>query len=161
MRNRSQQRSSARRLHLEHLEDRLTPTTFLVTSAGNFGLHTLRNELDGLTGPGPDTITFAPALAGATIDLSTADDSSIGPSALVISTDVTIEGSGQTITLASGAAAMRLFTVTPTGKLTLEDVTLSGGIARGGAGGRPRGAGRRASAGRSTTRAPSRSSAAR
>ena len=43
---------------------------------------------------GPQTITFDPSLDGSTIDLSIDGDDTFGPSALAISTDITIDGSG-------------------------------------------------------------------
>src|ERR1700730_6432583 len=70
------------------------------TTPGN-GLVTLREAIaaantDGVTdlgqtGSGADTIVFAPSLAGATIELSTAANSTFGPSALSITSDITID----------------------------------------------------------------------
>src|SRR5581483_5863 len=56
-----------------------------------------------------------------------------GPSALVVTTPVTIQGTGETIARQS-ADAFRLFQVPATGALTLQNLTLTGGLARGAAG---------------------------
>ena len=87
---------------------------------------------------GPATlITFAPALSGQTIALTTAHDSAAGPSGLGVTSDITIAGLAGGITIARGDAAptMRLFYVAPTGSLTLRRLTLHGGVARGANGG--------------------------
>ncbi len=114
-----------------------------VTTTADSGAGSLRAEItQAISDTSPDTIVFAANLADATISLSTIGDTSIGPSAFLITNNqVTIQGTRQTITLASGTPAMRLFAVTPTGNLTLEDLTLSNGIAQGGAGGAGEGGG--------------------
>src|SRR5262245_16284152 len=74
------------------------------STAGN-GLVTLREAIyaaehdtatdTGETGSGPDVIVFAPALTAtsdATITLGTVGDTTFGPAAFGISTDVTIAG---------------------------------------------------------------------
>ncbi len=80
-------------------------------------------------------ITFSPSLAGQTISLSTVGDTTFGPSALVVSTPVTIRGlsgnSGVTIARNNSIARLRLFYVSPSGDLTLEKLTLSNGRALG------------------------------
>ena len=113
---------------------------FVVTSTDDSGPGTLREAVGNANAAaGPDTITFAPALAGQTIDLSTAGDSSLGASALAVTSETTIEGptgnDGVTIARADSAPNMRLFLVTQSGDLTLRNLTLSGGLARGGNGG--------------------------
>jgi CSLREA domain-containing protein len=84
---------------------------------------------------GADTISFDAALRDQTIRLAVVGDGTAGPSALSISSAVVIEGltgrGGVTIARAAGATNMRLFIVTGTGSLTLRDVTLRGGLARG------------------------------
>ena len=93
------------RLGLEHLEDRTTPTTFTVSNANDSGPGSLRSEIALATADGQqDTIDFAPSLAGSTIDLSTVGNTSVGPSAFLVSTAITIEGTGQTIARSAGAA---------------------------------------------------------
>ena len=78
-------------------------------------------------------------LTDGTITL-TIDDPSVanvyGPTAFVIDgATITIDGSGHPGLVLSGGGAMRLFAVTSTGSLTLEDLTVTGGLAQGGAGG--------------------------
>lgn len=144
------------RLGIEALEDRTVPALITVTSlADNVvddGQVTLREAIeaansdtsvDGSTsGSGADTIVFAPALFSsgpATINLSVVGDTTVGPSAFHISSALSILGpsgsSGLTITRAGDAPTMRLFTVGATGDLALQNLTLSGGAALGGAGG--------------------------
>ena len=77
--------------------------------------------------PGSPTITFAPSLAGETIDLTTVGDTTVGSSALAIAGTVVIDGStapGLTITQ-SGVGP--IFYVSATGDLTMQDLTISGG----------------------------------
>ena len=64
-------------------------------------------------------------------------DNSVGPSAFLVNSPVVIDGpSGNSgIALAVAGTTMRLFDVTSTGNLTLQDLTLSGGSAQGFAGG--------------------------
>src|SRR5689334_2286007 len=71
------------------------------TIAGN-GLVTLREAVAaansdgttdlGQTGSGADIIVFQPSLAGGTIDLSIAGNNTFGPTALAITSDITIDG---------------------------------------------------------------------
>ena len=95
--------------------------------------------------PDADTITFAPILVvggDATVSLTTslgdAATGGYGPSAFMITTDITIQGpSGDNgITITRGSGTFRLFLVTDAGSLALEDVTLSNGYATGYNGGR-------------------------
>lgn len=121
------------------------------TQAAN-GLVTLREailaaESDGgtdlgETGSGADTIVFAPSLTAtgdATIALTTVGDTRFGPAAFAITTEVTIQGSsgGRGITLLRDGAVPKLrhFNVAAGGALTLENLTLKDGLARGGNGG--------------------------
>ncbi len=144
----------------EQLEDRSLLSSITVTSlADNMdvdGVVTLREAIqaaetdmsvDGSTaGSGADTITFAPSLftgGDQTISLSLFDTgldaTEFGATAFIISTDITIEGptgdNGLTIERNSGAANFRLFHVQASGDLTLDSLTLSGGVAQGGNGG--------------------------
>jgi fibronectin-binding autotransporter adhesin len=87
---------------------------------------TLREALNAATAhPGSDTISFAPALSGQTIILG---------STLTIDSDVTIDGSGQPITL-SGNNAVRVFSVNTGVTAALSDLTVANGNAGGGNGG--------------------------
>jgi hypothetical protein len=84
------------------------------------------------------TISLDSSLNGSTLTLSTVGDSIVGPSAFQINSEVVIDGpsgnSGITLAVAAGTT-MRLFDVTNTGSLTLQNLTLSGGTAQGGHGG--------------------------
>ncbi|HSP16686.1 MAG TPA: choice-of-anchor Q domain-containing protein [Thermoanaerobaculia bacterium] len=113
------------------------------TTPGN-GLVTLREAVaaanaDGLTdlgqtGSGADSIVFDPSLAGATIELSTSGNSTFGPTALSITTDVTIDGAAApllTISRNAGVSRLRLFYVTSGGTLRLRNITLANGVAAG------------------------------
>jgi hypothetical protein len=86
---------------------------------------------------GANTILFDPKLVAkgpASIDLSTIGDFTAGPSALAVTSTMLIVGplgaNGITIDRSS-PSDFRLFYVSPTGNLTLQNLTLSGGIARG------------------------------
>lgn len=82
-----------------------------------------------------NTITFAAAIAGGTIHVSIIGDTSLGPTAFLVSTPITIDGltNSQRISIVrdNATSAMRLFTVASAGNLTLENITLSGGLAQG------------------------------
>ncbi len=133
------------RLHprVERLEDRCTPATFTVTSLADAGAGSLRAaialaEADAVA----DTLVFDPTIRGGTINLTTFDTGldplEFGPSAFNITTPVTIQGTGETIRRDPTAAAFRLFAVlangATVGQLTLSDLELAGGLARGGNG---------------------------
>ncbi|OWK39106.1 beta strand repeat-containing protein [Fimbriiglobus ruber] len=78
---------------------------------------------------GPYTITLAP---GTTFDLTVPDNSTDSTNGLpVITGDLTIVGNGDTIERTTGSAAFRLFDVAGGGSLTLDSLTLSGGLAQG------------------------------
>ncbi len=90
--------------------------------------------VDGATGSGADTIEFYPGLfssGNVSIDLSLVGDSTVGSSALSITSEITIQGptgsNGLTIARAGGASEMRLFLVSNSGNLTLSDLTITGG----------------------------------
>jgi hypothetical protein len=127
------------RLGVEMLEDRTAPATFTVVNTADAGTGSLRQAIldanNEAVNPGPDTIVFAASLAGQTIGLTTVGDTSFGPSALGITSTITIQGltsgGGITISRGAGAPAMRLFTVATGGSLTLNDLTLTGGRAIG------------------------------
>jgi hypothetical protein len=79
------------------------------------------------------TITFDSSLDGSTLTLSTVGDVSAGPSALLVESQVRIEGptGNNGITLSAAGTTMRLFDVTSTGNLTLQNLTLRSGTAQG------------------------------
>src|SRR5262245_40008367 len=118
---------------MDALEDRTVPAPLVVTTTADSGTGSLRAAITlAEVLPDPDVIVFDPAVAGKTIALSTVGDTSIGPSGLYVSTPITIEGTGETITRATGAATFRLFAVDELGALTLRNLTLTGGLAQGG-----------------------------
>jgi cysteine-rich repeat protein len=116
------------------------------------GLVTLREallaaEADGTTdlgesGSGADVVVFDPALVAAgdaEIELATVGDTQFGPSAFLVTTDITIQGpsGGRGITLRRNAGVTRLrhFSIAASGRLALENLTLADGVALGGSGG--------------------------
>ncbi len=123
---------------VERLEDRVVMSTFTVTSTADSGPNTLRQAiLDAAVDGEADTIVFDSNLAGQTITLTTSDaDTDYGPTGVVIDDDnITIDGSDAPGLTISGDTVQRVFAVTGTGTLTLEDITLTGGWAQGGNGG--------------------------
>ena len=79
---------------------------------------------------GPQTITFAPALAGQTISLNAGWTNASDASALRVTNAITLNGptNAPGITLAVAPAAQkRHFLIEPGAALTLQDLTLSGG----------------------------------
>ena len=96
---------------------------------------------------GSDQIVFDPSLFASgpqTVNLTVIGDTSAGPSGLQINNnaDITITGptGGNGLTVSNGLTItttdlMRLFDVTPGASLTLQNLTLSNGTAKGGAGG--------------------------
>ena len=95
---------------------------------------TLRGEILDATNNGGGTITFS-LPKHSTIVLTTTGDTSAGPSALGITTTITIDGSGAPGLVLSGNNAQRIFMVASTGTLTLTNLTLSSGFAGGQSGG--------------------------
>lgn len=94
-----------------------------------------------MSGTGNDTIQFDNSIDGGEINLTTfVNDGAVGPTAFRDFENTTLVIDGQTglsrgITIArSSATAFRLFYVAPTGNLTLQRLTLGGGLARGGNG---------------------------
>jgi CSLREA domain-containing protein len=149
---------------VETLECRTVPATITVTTLGDLAvgnnLVSLREAIqaansdtsvDGSTaGSGADTIVFDPSLfatADGTIQISQfdtgLDSGEIGPTAFTISSEITIIGpavqatygtNGVTISRSS-SSNFRLFTVTGTGNLTLDTLTIANGSAFGFQGG--------------------------
>jgi CSLREA domain-containing protein len=127
-----------------HAAGLITITSSADTTGGD-GVCTLREAItnanndaatygDCAGGSGADTLTFAPALAGSVISLATIGDTTLGPTALGVTSNITILGDaneGITIERNSSAAEMRLFYVSPGAALTLKYLTLQGGLARG------------------------------
>jgi uncharacterized repeat protein (TIGR01451 family) len=118
-------RASVRRVRLclEALEGR----TLLSNPATTGELITAIQNANNNPGT-PTTITLA---ANTTFDFTSANNSTNGANALpVITANITIVGNGDTLER-SGTAAFRLFDVASGGSLTLEDLTLTGGLAQG------------------------------
>ena len=82
---------------------------------------------------GSQTVTFAPALSGQTITLSTVGDPTAGPSAFGITQNLTVDAGGNQITIARNpAVTMRLFYVAPGASLTLLNLTVQNFLHKGG-----------------------------
>jgi Right handed beta helix region len=78
-------------------------------------------------GSGTDTLVLEPP--GSTVTLTHVDNTSYGPTGLpVIRSVMTITGQGSTITRAPNAPEFRLLAVKGSGDLTLQEVTLTGGV---------------------------------
>jgi len=141
--SRGVRRNFARRLAFERFEDRRQLTVFTVTSLADAPVDsagdapgTLRQAVfDANQNNNADTIVFAAALDGE-VALSHVGDSSLGPSALNITTPITIDGNaaGVAITRGQFAPVMRLFHVGAGGNLTLKSLTVTGGFAQAAAG---------------------------
>ncbi|MBX9628391.1 MAG: putative Ig domain-containing protein [Gemmataceae bacterium] len=124
------------RLRAEALEDRTTPATFTVTNAADSGPGSLR-EAVGLANADPDADTIVINLP--TLDdvrVVTVGDAADGPSALAVTTPITVQGSGRTI---RGGGSARLFVVRGAGDLTLQNVAVAGYGVTGAAGADGRG----------------------
>lgn len=147
------------KLEMIALEDRCTPATITVTNlldgtATGDGVSLWEAVLSIMKGSkqnddvvvstaygSNDTIVFDAKLAGKTIPVDVADPASdFGPSAFAILKTVTIRGDatqGMTIqrnAQVTSTSNLRLFNVLPTGTLTLQNLTLQDGRARGGDG---------------------------
>ncbi len=114
------------RLAVEVLEDRAVPALF--TPATVSGLIADINAANALQGP--DTITLT---AGATYTLTAVNNRTDGNNGLPVITDasgLTIDGQGATIERsgAAGTPAFRFFEVNFSGSLTLQNLTLQGGL---------------------------------
>lgn len=118
--------------------------TFTVLNTNDSGAGSLREAVaNANASPGADIINFDAALAGGTIALTSNDaNTNFGPTGLVIDNDdITINGEDAPMLSISGNNARRVFAVTSTGTLTLQNITITGGLAKGGDGGTFGGAG--------------------
>src|SRR5262245_17576091 len=117
------------RLRLEPLEDRALPSAY---TAGSFA--DLIADINAANAAGgSNTITLA---AGTTFTLTAVDNTTHGATGLPIiaaNDDLTIAGNGDTITRGngSGTPAFRLLDVAAGASLTLQNLTLQGGLAFG------------------------------
>jgi hypothetical protein len=111
---------------LEALDDRIVPSTLLVTSAADDGTAgTLRAAIT--TAASGDTIQFAPGLARQTITLTQGE--------LAITQSLDIEGLGASQLTISGNNASRVFDITASNaSLTLAGLTISNGLSSYGSG---------------------------
>ena len=130
------------RLRLDRLEDRVTPANYLVTSTAYGVAGSLDAAIIAASTANDSTahITFD-LPKDSTISLAPTDVSSTatyGPTAYYaggVGTSIEIDGSTAPGLTIDGDGNVRLFAVAPGVSLTLEGLTLTGGLARGGAGG--------------------------
>lgn len=128
-------RADAATLRVNSLADNTTPGNGLVTLREAVAAANSDTATDlGDVGSGADTIVFEASLAGGTIELALTGDGGFGPSALAVTSDVTISAAAApslTISRSGAVARLRLFFVAVSGRLRLEDVTLANGLAAG------------------------------
>ena len=108
--------SSARRLQLECLENRLTLSAVVTSSADSMAAGTLRNAIANAAAG--ETITFANNVHS--INLTLGD--------LPISTSLKIEGPGANRLTISGNEASRIFDVVGGTTVTITDLTIANGM---------------------------------
>src|SRR5262249_58122482 len=110
------------RLHVERLEDRWMPSTFLVENLADSGPDSLRQAiLDANASPGADVIDFAPAARDGTITLTSGQ--------LSITDDLTIDGPGADRLAVSGNDASRVFRIGSGVTMDIDDLTITHGRA--------------------------------
>ena len=122
---------------------RIKALSFLQLTVANLndsGPGSLRQAI--LESVSPTSIGFSAGLFSTNsgvVNLVTVGDTTFGPSSFIISNQVSINGpvgsNGVVLARSNSAPAMRLFYVAPGGSLTLKNLTLSNGLAQGGAGG--------------------------
>jgi hypothetical protein len=121
-------RKATARLTVEALEDRLVPTSFTAASVPDLIADINAANAAG----GSNTIVLA---SGARFTLTAADNSTDGPTGLPVvaaNDDLMILGSGNIVerSTASGTPQFRLLDVAAGGSLTLESLTLQGGVSQ-------------------------------
>jgi hypothetical protein len=140
----------ASRLGLERLEDRLVLSNYTVTNVNYSGTGSLGAAITAAINSDDSQAQIDFSVPNnSTIALTAADadpSTTVGPTAYVISGSgvaITIDGSGAPGLTIDGSGAIRVFAVTATASLTLEGLTVSGGLAQGfdGGGGGGGGAG--------------------
>ena len=111
-------------LGVEALEGRVVPATIAVATTADAGPGSLRAAIQQADAdPGPDTITFAPGLAGTIVLASAMPD---------LSNSMTLAGPGASVlTVArntvAGTPAFRIFTVDAGVEASISGLTISGG----------------------------------
>lgn len=115
--------------------------TLTVTNTADSGPGSLRDTI-AMAANG-DEIEFPPSLSGQAITLIIVGDTSAGRSGVRVDTMLRLSGPTGGITITQNAPTiagvppgMRLFLVGPSGNLTIRNVTLAGGLAQGGNGGK-------------------------
>jgi hypothetical protein len=132
MRSSSRRQVSGRRafgrhktlLHLERLDDRTVPSTFLVSNWADSGFGSLRQAIqDANLHPGADDVGFTaiPPPQGSTITLTS------GP--LTITGNLTINGPGAKFLTVSGNHASRVFEITASATASIAGLTVANGTA--------------------------------
>lgn len=148
------QRSASRRVRpgLESLEDRVTPSTTITVNDPTGGMDqaanvtvstfdpnkgiTLRdaiNAANNTSAANPGSSYTIDLPAGKTITFNTVDNTKDGPNALpVITSNITIEGNGDILKVSGATERFFLVSNGPAaGTLTLDNLTLTGGVAQG------------------------------
>jgi hypothetical protein len=103
---------------LDLLEDRTVLSVLTVLNTADSGAGSLRDTL--AAAQSGDTIVFDPSLAHETITLSS------GP--LALTSNLTIDGLGADLLAISGNNASQLFTLNGSAQVTLDNLTLTGGM---------------------------------
>src|SRR5262249_41705365 len=102
---------------VEALEDRTVPSTVTVMNTNDAGAGSLRDAL--LNSGTGDTVQFAPALAGQTIKLTSAE--------LTLNHNLTIDGQANNITV-SGEGNFRVLDISgPAKDVTIQNITIANG----------------------------------
>jgi uncharacterized repeat protein (TIGR03803 family) len=109
------------RLGIEVLEDRLVPSSFVVTNTNDSGSGSLR---DAINNAASTSITFDPGLAGQTITLTSGQ--------LVVNHNLTITGLGANQLAISGNHASRVFDIASGSTVQISGLTIENGYALGG-----------------------------
>jgi hypothetical protein len=140
------QRTKAPRISrplLEVLEDRVVPSTYVVTNINYSGAGSLGAAITSASAANDvhAVVVFSGIPSNSAIDLNSGNASPIttfGPTAFVVGgsgTNITIEGGSAPGMIINGEGSIRLFAVESGDSLTVANLTLEGGLAQGGNGG--------------------------